>query len=142
MKARACFIVMFAIALLSGCATPTQNSVQLDQTALAGKTGRIGVGSTILPKIEMQVPGASCLLCLIAATAANSSLSSHASTLPYEDLPKVKEMIAERLRKKGLDVVVIPEDINLDTLDDFRSDKQNSARKNFAPLQKNTMSTA
>lgn len=136
MNARSYLAVLFVVALLGGCAAPPQLPVQLDNAALVSKGGRIGVGATALPKVEMQLPGASCLLCIIAAATANSSLSNYASTLPYEDLPKLKDMIAERLRKKGMDAVVIGEDINVDSLEDLSGNVPNRARKDLSPLRK------
>lgn len=79
--------------------------------------------------------GADCLLCYAAASLATSSLSTHAATLPLEDLPKLKADAAAALRKKGLDVVVIEEDLKLADLPAFSSQQPNTARKNFSSLR-------
>lgn len=136
MSIRNGFIFLALAFVLGGCAGPKQLPVDLDQDSLATKSGRIGVASTALPKVDTYLPGAGCLLCYAVAAAANSSLTTYANTLPYEDLPKLKDLIADQLRKKGLQVVVIPEDIKIDALEDYKSETPNTARKNYSPLQK------
>jgi hypothetical protein len=135
---RTCFIflTLAVVFVLGGCAGPRQLPVELNQDSVSAKAGRIGVASTALPKVDTHLPGAGCLLCMAAASVANSSLTTYANTLPYEDLPKLKDLIADQLRKKGLQVVVIPEDIRVDALDDYKSETPNTARKNYSPLQK------
>jgi hypothetical protein len=133
-------LVRFAIVLaclaifLSGCATPPQQPIQMDLHAL--KSGRIGVAMTHLPKVDTYLPGTGCLLCMAAAAATNSTLTTHAQTLPYEDLPKIKNAIADLMRKKGMEVTVIEEDIDLEALGDFGSPGQNVARKDFSSVRK------
>lgn len=135
---RICFrLSVFLVAtLVGGCVLPPQMPVHMDQEVLGPKLGRVGIGSTALPKVDVHLPGAGCLLCYMTASASNSALTTHAQTLPYEDLPKLKDMVADRLRKKGVDVTVISEHINLDSLEDTRSEIPNAARKNYSPLQK------
>ena len=90
---------------------------------------------TDLPKVEVHLPGADCLLCIIAASAMNSDLRKHADTLTLEDLPKLKESIAASLRKKGTTVVVIPEALETKALSNADAKGDNVADKNFAPLK-------
>lgn len=122
--------------LLSGCVAPPQQSVNLTPDTLSAKNSRIGVGMTKLPPIDTHLPGAGCLLCYAAASIANSSLTTHVKTLSYEDLPKLKNDMADTLRKKGLDVQVIAEDLDIASLGDSSLSGQNVARKDFQPLQK------
>ena len=119
--------------LLAGCATKPQDPIQL---APAAPTGRVGVVMTKLPAIDTQFPGAGCLLCIAAASLANSALTTHARTLSAEDLPQLKTEVAGLLRKKGADVVVIDEQLDLASLADNPSKGPNMAPKNFAALQK------
>jgi hypothetical protein len=133
--------IHFAVALaavaifVGGCASVPQQTVYLSQEAVSPQAGRVGVAMTALPKLDTQVPGAGCLLCLAAASFANSSLTAHAQTLPYEDLPKLKNEVADLLRKKGAVVTVIDEDLNISALADFAAKGPNIARKDFSPLQ-------
>jgi len=125
-----------AVVLLSaGCATPPQPPIPLSDSALKTSGARIGVAMSPLPKVDTHLPGASCLLCLAAASVANSSLTSHAGTLPLEDLPKLKAEAADALRKKGLSVVVIEEDVKVGDLPAFNSQQPNTARKDFSSLR-------
>lgn len=130
-------LVLAAISLfLNGCATiPHQEPIQLAENTLASKTGRMGVAMTPLPKVDTSFPGASCLLCIAAASAANSSLTNHTRTLPYEDLPKLKNNVADLLHKKGMDAIVIAEDLQIDTLPDYASKGPNTAHKDFSSLK-------
>lgn len=125
-----------ALLFLTGCVTPPQAAVPMTSKSLGTQGARIGVAMSPLPKVDTHLPGASCLLCLAAASIANSSLTSHARTLPYEDLPKLKEMIAELIRKRGAEPVVIQEPIKVDDLPNNPASGANLARKDFSSLQK------
>jgi hypothetical protein len=120
---------------LAGCAT-RQMPVYLAQNALGGGGGRVGVAMTALPKVDTYFPGASCLLCLAAASIANSSLTTYTQTLPYEDLPKLKDRVADVVRRKGSDVTVIAEALDVNALPDYPAQGTNIARKDFTSLQK------
>lgn len=129
--------VLAAVVLLlaGGCATPPQAPIALSDSTLKTAGSRIGVAMAPLPKVDTHLPGASCLLCYAAASLANSQLTSHTATLPLEDLPKLKADAAAALRKKGLEVVVIDEDVNIADLPALSSQQPNTARKNFSSLR-------
>lgn len=119
---------------LTACAGTPQTPIELTPATLAGKT-RIGVVMAKLPKVDVNLPGASCLLCIAAASVANSSLTTHTQTLGYEDLPKLNADLAQALTKKGQEAVVIDEPLNLETLPDATKGP-NLARKDFSSLKK------
>jgi hypothetical protein len=136
MKRAGIGIAVVAIAIaLAGCASPPQNPVQLGATTLTTKTTRVGVAMSALPKVDTHLPGAGCLLCLAAASLANSTLTAHTRTLPYEELPKLKVDVAELLRKKGIDVTVIAEDLDTSKLPDHSAKGENIARKDYSSLR-------
>jgi hypothetical protein len=106
-------------------------------TALARSTDapvRIGVAMTAVPKVTIQVPGAGCVLCVATAEATMSSLKEHLGTLPSEDLPKLKAEVADLLRKQGLEVVVIPDDLDLNALPQPATRARKIAKKDFSSL--------
>lgn len=118
-----------------GCATVPQEPVQFNAaTPLTG--ARVGVVMSTMPQVDTHLPGASCLLCLAAASVANASLTSHAKTLTPEDLPQLKDQVAAALRKKGADAVVIAEPLDLKTVPDAANKGPNLAAKDFAAIQK------
>lgn len=120
--------------LLSGCAGKPQLPVSLGASTIS--TGsRIGVAMPALPKAEVHLPGADCLLCILAARGMNSGLSKHTEGLGQEDLPALKEQAAEALRKKGATVIVIAEPLDMKALGDAPASGDNLARKNFMPLK-------
>lgn len=123
------------VVALTGCVAPPQTPIPLAGTTL-NNTARIGVVMTVLPPVEMNLPGAGCLLCLAAASIANSSLSTHTKTLPYEDLPKLKNQVAAALGKKAKDVTVIETPLDLASLPDAANKGPNLASKDFSSLQK------
>ena len=135
MKQRLSFALISVTLLLGGCVTAPQLPIALNQDTLSAKSGRVGVAMTVLPKADTSILGAGCLLCYATASAANADLTKHAETLPLEDLPKLKNEIADILRKKGTDVVVIPDPIDLKTLASNDKDGPNMAKYNFAPFQ-------
>lgn len=135
MKIRCASVLIAVSLLLGGCITAPQVPIGYNPDTLSSQSGRVGVAMTPLPKINTQFPGASCLLCIAAAEAANSSLTTHTQTLPYEDLPKLPSELAETLRKKGVDAVVIPEPIEVSKLASSDKEGPNIARKDFSPIK-------
>lgn len=130
-------LILTTIAVItSGCASKPQQPISLTQDAIGAKSGRVGVAMTKLPKLDTQIPGAGCLLCLATATMANSSLTTHAQTLPYDDITSIKENVAKFLRDKGTDAIVIDEYLDLDALPAFEGAGENVAKKDFTALGK------
>jgi len=129
-------LVASLVIFLGGCVTPPQQFVQLDLKMLDAKSGKVGVAMAALPPVDTYFPGASCLLCLAAASAANSTLTTYAQTLPRDDLSKIKNTVADLMRKKGMIITVIEEDINMESLSDVSNPGKNVARKDFSPLRK------
>jgi hypothetical protein len=92
---------------ITGCASvPQQQFVNLDFSTIP-KEQKIGVYVSPIPKITTSFPGAGCLLCLGAASLANSSLTKQVETFQAEELKKVSEKIIQQLKGKGYEVVVI-----------------------------------
>lgn len=135
MKIRFGVILAATVVFTGGCVSPPQQPIALSPSAVGPQAGRIGVAMTALPKLDTQVPGANCLLCLAVASVANATLTTHAQTLTYEDLPKLKSDVASLLSKKGTEVIVIEEDVNIKDLPDFDTQIPNSSKKNFTALQ-------
>jgi hypothetical protein len=123
------------VVAMTGCAVAPQTPIQLTPSTLQSKA-RIGVVMTALPQVEMNMPGAACLLCMAAASVANSSLSTHTKTLPYEDLPKLKNQLAQALGQKTKEVTVIDAPLDLSKLPDAPTKGPNLASKDFSSLQK------
>jgi hypothetical protein len=126
---------VFATTLvLTACAVAPQTPVQLNANSLKSDD-RIGVAMTALPKVELALPGAGCLLCQLAAFAANSSLNTHTKTLSHEDLPQLKDQLAQALTKKGKTATVILEPLEMSSLSDFPNKGPNIAIKDFTKLK-------
>lgn len=125
-----------ATLLLSGCAVTHQQPVQLSATAISPTPSTsVGVVMTKLPKVDTDFPGANCLLCYGLAAAANKSLTDYTHQLGYEDLPKLKDDLAELIRKKGGTVQVIADELDLRSLPDAANKGPNLAMKDFASLR-------
>jgi hypothetical protein len=129
---RAAALAAMGVLLLGGCANAPQLPVPLESASM--KTGRIGVAMTAMPKVDTSFPGAGCLLCYAAASVANSKITDQVRTLGYEDLPKLKDEVAELIRKKGGNSVVISEDLALDKLPDYPTKGVSIASKDFTGL--------
>ena len=84
---------------LAACASNPQLPVSFGNNALTAQSGRVGVAMTALPKVDTAFPGASCLLCLATASAANSSLTKHTHALTADELLTLKDGIAENRRR-------------------------------------------
>lgn len=121
--------------LLVGCAAPQQKSIAFKPEVLTTSPAKVGIAMSEIPKADTFFPGADCLLCMMAASAVNSDLTNLARSLPYEDLPKLKELVAETLNKQGVSTQIIPDNFNLDALPDGGPSGENVARKNFTSLK-------
>lgn len=135
MKKLSGLLLVAAIVFVSGCAVTPQTPISLNSQVIKSKGERIGVAMTTLPKIDTHFPGADCLLCLLAASAANKSLTNHTHTLPYDTLPKLPEEVASLLEKQGADVYLISEELNLEKLKSFGSKGENVALKDFTTFK-------
>ena len=123
------------VVLIVGCAAPSQSYVELNKSAVNGKSGKVGIAMTPLPKADTRFPGADCLLCMASASLLNSSLTSHTQKLPPEGLPELKDALAELIRKNGGEAVVISDEIKIDALPDFGSKGPDIALKDFSGLK-------
>lgn len=118
---------------LAGCATP-QAPLPLNGGALGSSAGKVGVVMTALPKPNTFFPGADCLLCIAAANAMNSSLTTHAQALPTDEIASIQQDIASLISKKGGEAQLIKEPLDIASLPDFRNSGPNMARKDFRSL--------
>lgn len=134
MTLKATVALGLVVLALTGCATAPQRSIAWAPT-IVGTEEKVGVVMTPLPEVGTTLPGAGCLLCLAAASIANSSLSAHSKALPVEDLPKLKDRVAEGLRKKGAKVVVIDEDIDVAKLPKAKQKGVDLAPKDYTSLR-------
>jgi hypothetical protein len=137
MKVSAALLLAFLISVIpSAWGRPPQQPVSfsIDTYSASQPKVRVGVAMSALPKHTTQVPGASCLLCLAAAAGANSDLSNHSKTLSNDNLPKLKEDIAELLRANGINAIVIPDEIKLSDLPKYKTKGMNVAIRNFSSL--------
>lgn len=127
---------LFAAALvLAGCAAPPQNPVALKAQALSTPGGRIAVVTTAMPKPDTSFPGAGCLLCLAAASVANSTMTDHVRTLSLDELATLKTELAEALKARGQDVVLVAEPLDVGKLPDRSNPAPDQARKDFSSLK-------
>lgn len=128
-------VAIAVVTFLSGCAVNQQKPMELAPTNQGLKNQKIGVAMTQLPKVEMQYPGAGCLLCLMAASATNSTLSHYAESLPQSDVLGMKAELAKALRKGGAEVIVIDEEIALKALPDTNSKGDGVSPKDFSSFK-------
>lgn len=137
MLLRTAGMLLASVVVLAGCAGPVQAPLPLaNDYFTAQKPGRVGVLVTDLPKADTFFPGADCLLCMAAASMANSSLTDHTRTLGTDDLKPLKEDLVKLLRDRGVDAVVIAEPLKLDSLPDRASGSTpNQSRKDFGALR-------
>jgi hypothetical protein len=108
------FCLLAAIVMLaSGCAV--RKPIPFDEKRIDPAVSVIGVIANV-PAVDSHFPGADCLLCIAAARAFHTQLTDYFRTLPTEDIPRLKSMVAERLTKRGLRAIVIPEPLSIDNL--------------------------
>jgi hypothetical protein len=130
--------ILLSAVLLAGCVSAPQLAVPLAPTTFTATQNRVGVIMMTLPVVDTHFPGASCLLCMAAASVANSTLTEYTKTLPYEDLSKLNMQVANHLKKKGMEVTFIDKldfPSGFQSLPDFDSKEPNFAKKDFSSLQ-------
>lgn len=125
-----------AVIALSGCAGTPQQNVELAPGILSAQSGRLGIAMTTMPKVDTLFPGADCLLCLATASIANTTLTSYTQTLPTDDLTKLQQEVADLIRKRGINVMLLEENLKLESLPDWNTETPNVAKKDFTALKK------
>lgn len=128
--------LLAGVIALSGCAGTPQQNVDLAPDFLSAQSGRLGIVMSSMPKVDTFFPGADCLLCMAAASLANTTLTSYTQTLPTEDLTKLKNEAADLIRKKGVDVMLIDENLKIESLPTWNTEALNVSKKDFTSLKK------
>lgn len=130
--------LLFSAALafvLAGCGSTPQPEISLDQTFYNNKTKVIGLYMDQLPETDTYLVGASCLLCYGVASAANSSLTNHAETLPSDELMMVPSAIKAKLEQQGFAVIIIEQPIKLNKLKKIKKAELNFTKRDYRPLK-------
>lgn len=128
-------VLAVAAALLTGCAVAPQKPIAFSPSGQNANAQKVGVIMTALPKADVYTPGAGCLLCMAAASMANSKLTSYSHSLPEEGLPKLKDDVANLLHKRGINAVVISEDIDVSKLPGAKASGPDIAKQDFSSLR-------
>ena len=121
-RSAAAALALALVTLLSGCAGPVQQPVNLAADYFSSnkaKTGRIGVVMSELPKPDTQFPGAGCLLCLAVANGAHSAMSKEVQAFSTDELKPLPAALVDALKKQGLDAVLISEPLKVADLPDL-----------------------
>lgn len=130
--AAACLVA--AAVLLQGCAAPRQQPVSLPADYFTTKTDRIAVVMAALPKPDTEFPGAGCLLCLAAASAANRQVTTVVQAWPIDDVKPLKSEVAALLKAKSQQAIEIAEPLEIDKIKDRPNPEPGFARKDFSSL--------
>ena len=119
---------------LAACQTPHQKQILLTKETLPVQKSRVAVAVRAAAP-DLYLPGAGCLLCMAAATLANSSLNTYAKTLKPDELLEVKGELVELMRKQGIDAVAVEGQPDLDKLPALKLGP-NMATKDYRALAK------
>jgi hypothetical protein len=124
--------MVFFCLFMTGCAVTPQAPIGLAKDYWAQPERKVGVLIGDVPKPDVYLPGASCLLCVMFAEGANSALSKHVESLTSEDVPELNKKMVEALKAKGIDAILIEEKVNFEKLPKFSSKLPNAAKKDFS----------
>ena len=119
---------------LAACQTAPQNPISLNKDTLGAGKGRVAVAMRVAAP-DLYLPGAGCLLCMAAATIANTSLNTYAKTLKVDEMTQFKTEIVEMLRKKGIDAVAIDAPLEFEKMPDLKLGPD-TATKDFSSVAK------
>jgi hypothetical protein len=134
MKTQIYAVLALITLMLTGCAATPQAPVELNANLWENKEATIGIVMTAVPKPDLYLPGADCLLCIAAASVANSSIDKHVDTFNDENLADIKNDIAKRLNSRNIKTVVITELLKMDSIPEKESKTPNAARHDFSKL--------
>lgn len=134
MNLRVYVAILVVATALAGCAVDPQRAIAFAPPGATTRSERIGVAMTALPKADTYLPGTACLLCAVTASMANSGLNSYTRTLTLQDLPTLKLKVADLLRKKGVSVVLIDQDLDVSKLPKASTKGLDLATKNYSSL--------
>ncbi|PCK07130.1 MAG: hypothetical protein COA42_15965 [Alteromonadaceae bacterium] len=132
MKRVLSLFLVLTLPLFVGCAVTPQYNVSFDEQVWENKEQKVGVYVSAIPKIRSQVPGAGCLLCLATASAIHAPIAKHIKTQSTEDLQSVKAELIAKLRDKGMDLVVIEDEIDLRKIKNNKVKGENVAKKDYS----------
>lgn len=125
-------VLSICVLFVTGCASvPQQQAVDLNLNAVP-KQQKIGVYVSPIPKVTTSFPGAYCLLCMGAASLANSSLTKQVETFQAEELAKTSTNIIEQLKAKGYEAVTISSLIPEKKLAKVKPVAGSTIKKNYA----------
>ena len=129
-------LILVVAALMTACAgVPRQPTLTLSPDFYSNKDGVVGIYMNKLPAPDTHLVGASCLLCYAAASAANSSLTSHITSLSAEDLDGMSGAIEAKLKDKGIKTRFINTAIEFEVMEDFADHKTGFSHKDLKPLR-------
>ena len=126
------FFTLILLLFLSGCSTMNQHPVALDTELLNNSQARIGVVVSTLPDTNTVFPGASCLLCLAAASAFNSELSAFSKTLSTDELGALKGDIANLFKTQDIDTLVVEEFVEISELPKTKKLGEGFSKRDFS----------
>ena len=130
--------VIALILATAACSQKPLNPIPLEESFYSAPKS-IGIYVDKLPNADTFFPGANCLLCLAAASVANSSLTEHVQTLPNEDIASAGKAIEAVAKEKSLTIEQIHTSIDFSALESFSKEsvdpKVQYARKDFRPLK-------
>lgn len=122
---------MLLLSFLGGCASQPQLPVAYSDQSF-NPSSKIGLAVSEIPMPALSYPGAGCLLCLAAASAANGNLSKHVKTLSPKDLERIASMVQKRMSELGYDIIIIDSPLYVKNLQKFSSKEPNTAKKDFS----------
>ncbi|MFT7235388.1 MAG: hypothetical protein ACI9QV_000965 [Methylophagaceae bacterium] len=122
---------------LVGCAaTSQQYSIPKADNYWQGKPRTVGIAMTKVPPRDMYIYGANCLMCVVAAKSANSLLSRHIERLGDENLPSIKDKIADVLKEHKVDVRILDEVFSSKGLPENKSNLENACNFDYSSYKK------
>lgn len=124
-----------ALVLLTGCATPRQEPINLSADFFKSGAGKIGIAMPEAPKPDTYFPGADCLLCVAAASVNHRSLTTEVQSWPTDEFQSLKREMHALLKSQGQHAVLIEEPLKLQDLPDRKEAAPGQARKDFSSLQ-------
>lgn len=108
--------ILLVCLMFTGCASVKYQEPVEYTTAIPIQGNTIAISADVPEKPKMTTPGASCLLCLAAAAAANSGLTSHTKTLNNDEITSLGSELTEIFQSNEYNVTLLTEPVDVKKL--------------------------
>jgi hypothetical protein len=131
-------LLVLMIALTSACATAPTQPVALQPAFWDSPNQKVAIIMSEIPKPDVYLPGAGCLLCVAVAETNHASISNKVETFDTKELQSLPDELKQRIEKRGVEVVILQEKFSVAGLNTVQSKDNQAPKYDYSPLVKDS----